>query len=670
MTQLNPRQREAVRYIDGPLLVLAGAGSGKTRAITHKIAYLIQECGIAPRHIAAVTFTNKAAQEMKERVGGILTAQKRRGLRISTFHTLGLNIIRHELAPLGYRPGFTILDTQESTTLIRELLRRETGDEGLVKRIRHQISHWKSGAVSPAQALMDATEEDDHVAADLYEGYNRYLRACNAVDFDDLILLPVELLEQHPDIRERWQNRIHHLLVDEYQDTNATQYRLVKLLAGIHAAFTVVGDDDQSIYAWRGACPQNMEQLNSDFPQLRVIKLEQNYRSMGCILKAANALIDNNPHLFQKQLWSEKGHGDPITVIRCANEEDEAMQVISRLIYHQFQRRTAYRDYAILYRSNHQSRPFEKALREQRIPYQLSGGRSFFDALEVRDLIAYLRLLINPEDDTAFLRVVNTPRREIGPATLERLGTYATTRGIDLFTASFELGLKYQLGERAHHRLSHFVHWLVDIGDRARRGEPVETLRDLIREIDYETWLRDSSSDPRAAERRMENVWELVAWLQRMVDDPDQDSSLEELLARIALLDILDRNANAEGGDRVSLMTLHAAKGLEFPHVYLVGMEEELLPHRNSIEEESIEEERRLAYVGITRAQTSLTLTVAQRRRRGGEMVGCEPSRFLDELPSEELHWEGKGVEMTAEERQQRGRAHLANLKEILRRAE
>ena len=666
MHKLNPRQREAVRHIDSPLLVLAGAGSGKTGVITHKIAYLVGECGISARHIAAVTFTNKAAREMKERVGKLLKGKESRGLRVSTFHNLGLNIIRSELKHLGYKSGFSIFDAQDSSALIRELLRRESGDDALEKQIQYRISSWKNDFILPEQAMRIASDAADHAAARLYQEYNRHLRAYNAVDFDDLIMLPVQLFEQHPEILEKWQNRIRYLLVDEYQDTNDTQYRLVKMLVGPRGALTVVGDDDQSIYAWRGARPENLARLNEDFPNLQVIKLEQNYRSMGRILKAANQLIENNPHVFDKALWSELGYGDPIRVMSAADDEDEAVKVISQIMHHRFQNRSNYGDYAILYRGNHQSRPFEKALREQRIPYHLSGGTSFFAYSEVKDVMAYLRLLVNPDDDNAFLRVVNTPRREIGPTTLEKLASYASGRGIGLFSASFEMGLAQHLNERSHARLTRFTEWLVDIGDRARRDNPVEAIRGLIKEIDYEIWLNDTSKDLKSAERRMENVQELIGWFKRLHEDEEYGDGIDQLVAQISLMDILERNEDAESGDQVRLMTLHASKGLEFPNVFLVGVEEELLPHRVSIEEENLEEERRLTYVGITRAQKTLTLTLAQRRRRGGEMISCEPSRFIEELLQDDLQWEGRGVELPEEERQSRGKAHLANLRDML----
>ncbi len=670
VADLNPAQSAAVRYIDGPLLVLAGAGSGKTRVITQKIAYLVRQCGIQPHQIAAVTFTNKAAREMKERTGKLLEGRQSRGLKVSTFHTLGLEIVRREHQRLAYKANFSIFDAQDCAALLREILRRDGHDSGFAEQAQWRISHWKNSFVLPDEAMaaaLAAGETADIAASALYAEYQRHLKAYNAVDFDDLIMLPVLLFEQHAEVLSTWQNRVRYLLVDEYQDTNATQYRLVQLLVGVRGALTVVGDDDQSIYAWRGARPENLGQLQQDFPRLKVIKLEQNYRSTGCILKAANTLIAQNPHVFDKRLWSALGFGDPITVLNCRDEDHEAEKVVGHLIHHRFRERTEFRDYAILYRGNHQSRIFEKALREQRIPYQLSGGNSFFANAEVKDVMAYLRVLVNPDDDAAFLRVVNTPKREIGPSSVEKLAGYASGRGISLFAASFELGLGQHLSDRPLERLRRFAHWLVEIGDRARRGDPIAAVRDLVKEIDYASHLDDISNDARQAERRLENVEELITWLARMAqNDEAPESDLAALVNKISLMDILDRQNEQQDQDAIRLMTLHAAKGLEFPHVYLVGMEEELLPHRTSIEEGTIEEERRLAYVGVTRAQRTLTLSLAQRRRRGGERVVCRPSRFLEELPREDLRWEGVGHELPKEERQERGRAHLANLKGML----
>ncbi|HEB56690.1 MAG TPA: DNA helicase Rep [Gammaproteobacteria bacterium] len=666
-TSLNPRQLAAVKYLDGPSLVLAGAGSGKTRVITQKIAYLIQSCGIDPRNIAAVTFTNKAAREMKGRVKKLLEKNQGKGLRVSTFHTLGLDIIRRELETLGYKAGFSIYDNTDSVALLKELMKKAFGDHGnQAEKTLWQISNWKSAFIQPDRAQKEANGDPVlSTAATLYQQYNHHLKTYNAVDFDDLIMLPALLFREHPEVLERWQNRIRYLLVDEYQDTNTAQYELVKMLTGVRGNLTVVGDDDQSIYTWRGAQPENMALLKEDFPNLEIIKLEQNYRSTRRILHAANTLIANNAHIFEKKLWSDLGHGDPIRIIRVANEEAEAEQIISELLHHKFVNRTHFKDYAILYRGNHQSRLFERALREHDIPYYLSGGTSFFAYAEIKDIMSYLRLLANPEDDNAFVRIINTPRREIGPGTLEKLSLYASDRNSSLFNACFELGLSQHLSARAAEHLRTFCDWILTLANKAENDDPVETINLMLRNIDYDQWLLDNSKDEAQANRRIGNIKELISWIARIAKTTPE-ASLGELVARLTLLDTLERENEDDRGDQVSLMTLHAAKGLEFPNVYLVGMEEELLPHRNSIETDNIEEERRLAYVGITRAQKNLTLSFAQKRKRYGEITDCSPSRFIDELPSDDLQWTGEGVKMDPKERLQRGQAHLANLREML----
>ncbi|MEJ2141392.1 MAG: DNA helicase Rep [Gammaproteobacteria bacterium] len=663
---LNPSQQAAVRHIDGPSLVLAGAGSGKTRVITHKIAYLIRDCGIAPHHVAAVTFTNKAAREMRERVSSLLKDVDTKGLRISTFHTLGLDILRRELKQLDYKPGFSIYDNTDSIGLIKELMRKAFGDHGNQSdQMLWQISRWKNAFVLPEEALLQANGDAGlSIAARLYEQYNHYLKTYNAVDFDDLIMLPVLLFRDQPDVLERWQNRLRYLLVDEYQDTNSTQYELVKQLVGVSGRLTVVGDDDQSIYAWRGAQPENLALLKQDFPRLEVIKLEQNYRSTGRILKAANQLIANNPHVFEKRLWSELGFGDPIRVLRAPNDEQEAEQVVAELVHHQFIKRTKHSDYAILYRGNYQSRLFERALRESNVPYYLSGGISFFAYSEIKDIMAYLRLICNPDDDNAFVRIVNTPRREVGPSTLEKLNEYAQQRNNSLFASCFEMGLQQHLSARACERLKHFADWVLSLQYRIESGETVTVVRQLLNDIDYERWLTDNTPDELQAQRKIDNVQELVSWINRLAKS-DPDAKLDELVARLTLLDTLDKEEDEDRGNQVHLMTLHAAKGLEFPHVFLVGMEEELLPHRSSIEEDNIEEERRLAYVGITRAQKTLTITMAAQRKRYGEKIDCQPSRFLDELPQDDLQWSGAGIEKTAAS-QQSGQQTINSLKEML----
>ncbi|PRY73200.1 DNA helicase Rep [Halomonas ventosae] len=676
---LNPRQQEAVRYIDGPCLVLAGAGSGKTSVITTKIAYLVQECGMSARRIAAVTFTNKAAREMKERVGSMLKGKEGHGLTVSTFHTLGLNIIRGELKALGYRPGFSLFDPEDAKALLRDLMNKDAQvDADQINAVQHQISQWKNDLVLPGQALSHAADDDEQYAARVYEAYVRHLKAYNAVDFDDLILLPVVLLRDDPEALARWRRKIHYMLVDEYQDTNISQYLLVRLLMGERSTFTVVGDDDQSIYAWRGARPENLVTLGEDFPRLKVIKLEQNYRSTGTILRAANTLIANNPHVYDKTLWSKMGEGAAIRVVVNRHEEAEAERVASEVLTRRIKESAEWRDFAVLYRGNFQARLLELKLQHYQIPYKLSGGTSFFSRNEIKDAMAYLRLLINPADDNAFLRIVNVPRREIGPSTLEKLANYAndqaTGRSISLFAACHELGLAQQLPERAMERLGRFTHFIDGVRRRMDQGDAIDAIRGMLHEMDYEAWLYQNASAPTIAERRMANVWVLVDQLEKSMNRDPEDTASEETetddveaaISRLVLRDILEQQAEEDDSDRVQLLTMHASKGLEFPHVYLMGLEEELLPHRNAIEAGTVEEERRLAYVGITRARRTLTLTLARQRKAYGELMDCTPSRFLDELPEGDLEWEGRADREDPEKKQARGQDAIAGLRSLL----
>ncbi|EGQ9188234.1 DNA helicase Rep [Vibrio cholerae] len=670
--KLNPRQDEAVKYVSGPCLVLAGAGSGKTRVITNKIAYLVQQCGYKARNIAAVTFTNKAAREMKERVAQTLGKGESRGLMVSTFHTLGLNIIRREFKALGLKAGFSLFDDQDQLALLKELTEKQLdGDKDLLRLLLSTISNWKNDMLTPPQAKAMAKGEQQQLFAHCFELYQKQMQSYNALDFDDLILLPVLLLRSNEEVRQRWQNRIRYLLVDEYQDTNTSQYELVKLLVGERGRLTVVGDDDQSIYSWRGAKPQNLVLLGEDFPSLKLIKLEQNYRSTSRILRAANILIANNPHVYQKALFSELAEGEKLKVILANNEDHEAERVTAEIIAHKFLNRTDYRDYAILYRGNHQSRLIEKSLTQNRVPYKLSGGTSFFARAEIKDIMAYLRVLVNPDDDNAFLRIVNTPKREIGPATLEKLGSYANMRGKSLFTASFELGLEQHLSGRGLDNLRHFTEWLVAIADNAERGNTVEAVRALVRDIRYEDWLYETSASPKAAEMRMKNVSDLYSWIVADLegDNPDQqEKTLKEVVQRLTLRDMMERGEENDDSDAVQLMTLHASKGLEFPYVYLIGAEEGILPHQTSIDEENVEEERRLMYVGITRAQRELTFMVCKERRQFGELIKPTQSRFLDELPQEDIEWEVKKKTVTQEERMAKGQAHIANLRAMFKK--
>lgn len=670
MNRLNPRQKEAVRYIDGPCLVLAGAGSGKTSVITRKIAYLVQDCDMPARHIAAVTFTNKAAREMKERVGKLIKGSASRGLTVSTFHNLGLNIIRRELKAIGYKSGFTIFDAEDAGSLLKEIMLRDGDlDTDLLQRVQHQISNWKSGLVEPQQALEMAESNAEQAWGLVYERYNKALKAYNAVDFDDLIRLPSQLFTSNEEALARWRQRIRYLLVDEYQDTNSSQYQLVKQLIGHRGALTVVGDDDQSIYAWRGARPENLSLLKQDFPALQVIKLEQNYRSTARILKVANRLISHNPHEFEKTLWSELGMGEPLRLIRCATEDAEAERVATEILSQRLRRQCKFRDFAVLYRGNHQARLLELKLQQQQIPYNISGGSSFFARAEIKDIMAYLRLLVNPLDDNAFLRVINTPRRQIGTGTLEALGRYATEREISLLDACHEVGLQSSVPKKGLERLREFCQWLERVRNNCHNNEPVAAIREMIEDIDYEGWLYQNASSPKVAEKRLDNVWFLVDSIRNSLEkSQEEDLSGEErvsqAVARLVLQDLLERQEEDDLTDRVQLLTLHASKGLEFPHVYLIGMEEELLPHRNSIEENNIEEERRLTYVGITRAQKTLTMTLAATRKQFGEKVETTPSRFVEELPEEDIEQEGFAP-ASKEESAKKGKEALSSIKNL-----
>lgn len=672
--KLNPRQQQAVEYIAGPLLVLAGAGSGKTRVITEKIAYLIRRCDYKAKDIAAVTFTNKAAREMKERIHQTLGRQACRGLRVSTFHTLGLDIIRRETKALGIKPGFSLFDDQDSLALLKALTDEDFEvDKAWLKLAVSKISNWKNDMLSP-DAVLSKAEGDDVIFAQVYEAYQRHLKAYNALDFDDLILLPTLLLRSQAAVRERWQKRIRYLLVDEYQDTNTSQYQLVKLLVGERARFTVVGDDDQSIYSWRGAQPKNLALLQTDFPSLQVVKLEQNYRSMERILKCANILIDNNPHVFEKRLFSDMGYGDPLRVIFGRNEENEAERVVAEIVRERFLSRTRYGDYAILYRGNHQARLFEKALMNNRIPYKMTGGQSFFARAEIKDIMAYLRLLVNPDDDNAFLRIINLPRRGIGPQNLEKIGQLANQEHVSMFAACQIHGLKTLLSAPAYHAVESFVGLIERTARKASEPgvESVQAIRDLIQFIQYEAWLFETSPSPAAAEMRMKNVNELYRWVSDMLSDEDEavdnePLSLQQAVSKLMLRDMLSRQEDDEEGDQVQLMTLHASKGLEFPYVFMVGMEEGLLPHQSSIDEHNIEEERRLAYVGITRAQQRLVFTLARERRQYGEVIRPEPSRFLFELPQDDVQWEDQQPKLSLDEKKQRTANNIAALRNRLK---
>lgn len=671
---LNAPQREAVNYLDGPCLVLAGAGSGKTRVITQKIANLIELHGYDARHIAALTFTNKAAAEMQERVSVLLQQPRQaKHCTISTFHSLGVKILRQEASALGLKDRFSIMDSDDCFAIVQDLA--VTTDKQAIRRIQSAMSLWKNALIHPDVAIAQAQDEDEAQAARIYRSYVATLSAYQAVDFDDLIRLPVELFRHTESVRDKWQRRLRYLLVDEYQDTNTCQYELVKLLVtgiGKKPLFTAVGDDDQAIYAWRGATIENLTTLQTDFPDLKIIKLEQNYRSTTRILQAANAVIANNPKLFEKALWSEHGLGDPINIMAMQDEEKEAEHVAMMLSAHRFERRTQFSDYAILYRGNHQSRCIELALRKEHIPYTVSGGQSYFDKAEIKDIISYLRLIANQDDDPAFIRAITTPKRGVGQATLEVLGEFAGQWQCSLFEAVFKGGLEARLAERQLRPLREFCTFIQQLESRASKtnvanDSAANVLSDMMKEIDYEAYLYDAFDD-RQAQNKWQNTLDFVDWLKEKgnggKDGLDPEKSLLELTQMVALMTMLDgRN---EEPDAVRMSTLHASKGLEFPHVFLVGVEEGILPHKGDPDAPfetlgaRIEEERRLMYVGITRAQRSLHISWCKKRQRARENINCEMSRFIKEMKLDED--DGPPTEAEIITPQNR----LANLKALL----
>ena len=669
LQDLNPPQQQAVTCIDRPCLVLAGAGSGKTRVITYKIAHLIHHSGYAPNTIRALTFTNKSAREMKQRIVALLGKKHSKGIGISTFHTLGLRILQEEYFEVGLRKGFSILDSKDVESCLTELLHRGEGDQAFAKQTMYQISRWKNEFIDPVSAISMADTPLLESQSRLYQHYQEHMLACNTLDFDDLIMMPVNLFRRNEEALLKWRGKIHYLLVDEYQDTNTSQYELIKLIAGLRQRLTVVGDDDQSIYAWRGAKPENINLLGKDFPSLEVIKLEQNYRSSGRILNSANKLISINEHLFEKKLWSASGPGEFIRVMPCRNADDEASRVAQDILTRHFQTNDEYKKFAILYRSNFQSRVFEKSLRDNSIPYQITGGTAFFERSEIKDIMAYLRLVTNPDDDRALLRIINVPRREIGASTIKTIAGYAGTRHNSIGRTIKELGLQQKLAKRAWIKIQTFADLIDELRHKSRQMDALTFTQHLITTLDYEHWLRDIGTSSKQADNAIENLTELTSWIGNLQKQRD-DSSIESLVTHLSLMSILENDDGENEQDAVQLMTLHAAKGLEFPHVYLVNFEEDSLPHHQSQEPDTIEEERRLAYVGITRAEKTLTLSYAKQRQRFGETLQCEPSRFLYELPEEELEGaEHIASKLSPDEKKQQGLGHLADLKAMLNAA-
>jgi ATP-dependent DNA helicase Rep len=638
---------EAVHHLDSPCLVLAGAGSGKTRVITYKIVRLLQ-AGLAPRNIAAITFTNKASMEMRERAQQLVGSRNARELAISTFHSLGVRMLREDGTKLGLKEQFSILDSDDVLNVMKDA--GATTDIKLARQWQWTISLWKNMGITSAMAAGAAKDADELVAARVMPLYEERLAAYSAVDFDDLIGFPLKLLQRDEETRTKWQNLFKHVLVDEYQDTNAVQYELLKELVGdpARARFTAVGDDDQSIYGWRGATIDNLKRLPAEYPTLKVIPLEQNYRSTSAILRAANEVIALNPKIFQKKLWSDLGDGEPVQVVQCDGEEHEAERAVARIqALRGNDARIKFADFAILYRANHQSRVFEQKLRAAQIPYKVSGGQSFFDRTEIKDLCAWLRLIVNEDDDPAFLRAVTTPKRGIGHSTLGALSDFSGKWKVSMFEALFAESLGTALKSKAIDGLHEFGRYVNDFQDRAKNTVGAEAARPMLMEwltdIGYEQHLFDNEESEKAAASRWGNVLDFIDWVcKRCGGEITQDGGSTFETERKTVLEvaqsisiILSLAERGDDQDVVTLSTLHASKGLEWPHVVMAGVNEGLLPFRTDVEEataDHIEEERRLMYVGITRARTTLAVSTLRRRKKGRETVAGIPSRFIAEM--------------------------------------
>ncbi|MGQ4660655.1 UvrD-helicase domain-containing protein [Lysobacter sp. F6437] len=654
---LNPPQLAAVAHVDGPLLVLAGAGSGKTRVIVEKIAHLIASGRMPARRIAAITFTNKAAKEMRERVAKRIKGDAAEGLTVCTFHAMGLRILQIEHDKLGLRRGFSIFDSDDSTAQIKDLLGGGAKNDAL-DNVRSLISRAKNAGLSPEQAMAEARSAREIDAATIYALYQARLATFNAVDFDDLIRLPVQLLESDADCALGWRERIGYLLVDECQDTNDAQYRLLKALAGERGLFTCVGDDDQSIYAWRGANPDNLLELGRDYPALKIVKLEQNYRCSNRVLRAANALIANNPHEHPKTLWSDQSDGERIRIWECRDAAHEAEKVAAEIHFIATAKQAPWSDFCILFRGNFQSRALEKALQLLRVPYHLSGGTAFLERGEVKDALAWLRLVANPDDDAAFLRAVTSPKREVGATTLSKLAELAQRAGMPMSRAAESVGALKQLSPRAGNALDGFVGIVRGLRTDANRLSPAELVRELASRSGLLQSIRTQCKDEAGFQRRKQNLEELADWF-----DGGKGAGPGELAAQLALLSHADKG---DAGNQVRLMSLHGAKGLEFRYVFIVGVEDGTLPHEASIEEGRIDEERRLLYVGITRAKEQLWLSHSQRAQKWGDTLRLKPSRFFEELPADEIQRDGADPVADAARKQERASAGLAAIRALL----
>jgi len=658
LDKLNPPQRAAVLHAQGPLLVLAGAGSGKTRVIVEKIAYLIETGRYSARRVAAITFTNKSAKEMRERVGKRLRGEVASEVTICTFHALGLKFLQIEHAAVGLKRGFSIFDADDASAQVKDLCGGVNAKPDDVDDVKNLISRAKNGGLSPEQAMAAARSSRERNAALIYGLYQARLTAFNAVDFDDLIRLPVQVLEENPDIAAAWRERIGYLLVDECQDTNDAQYRLLKQLAGPAGNFTCVGDDDQSIYAWRGANPENLHNMGVEYPNLQIIKLEQNYRCSNRVLRAANALIAHNPHEHLKTLWSDQADGERIRVWECRNSEHEAEKVAAEIQFLGNSKQIPWSDFCILFRGNFQSRPLEKALQLVSVPYHLTGGTVFLERQEVKDTLAWLRLLVNPEDDTAFMRAVQSPKRDVGAGTLAKLAELARDKDIPMAHAAESMGALAQLTPRAANSLSKFTDIVRALRHDMAGLSSGDFVRRMVKDSGMLSDLRHQSKDEAAYQRRASNLEELAQWFER----GPRGASAADLAGQLALL---SRNDKDDGGNAVRMMTLHGSKGLEFPYVFIVGCEDGVLPHQVSLDEGNLQEERRLLYVGITRAKVQLWMTYSKLTRKFGEHIRLKPSRFFEEIPAAEMQRDGADPVADAAHKQERAKAGLAAIQAL-----
>ena len=656
---LNSQQQSAVKYCDGALLVLAGAGCGKTRVITEKIAYLIKARLANHHNIFAITFTNKAAKEMATRAAKMVFLPEGEKLNISTFHALGMRILREEIKHTVYRYGFSIFDSSEIHAIVKDLLPKGSNREQ-ISQVQWQISAWKNEGLK-AEDL----DTSFFLAQEIYTQYQQRLVDFNALDFDDLILQTLNLLENNPEVLNRWQDKMKYVLVDEYQDTNGSQYKLLKMLVGKHRNIICVGDDDQSIYGWRGAQAENLNILQQDFPELKVVKLEQNYRSTQTILAAAHDVIKHNPHEFEKKLWSDLGAGEAIKIRAFKTPEEEAMQLSADIDYQRLLNKNSYNSYAVLYRSNHQAKLVEQVFRSANIPYVMSGGRSFFDFAEIKDLMAYIRLLCNPKDNAAFLRIVNVPRRGIGSSSLAKLAQNAEINHLAYFKAAGNDAILSHLPNASAKKLKQFQQHIFTLQKKVAAGINADIIVDeLIQAIDYKQWIVQTSKDNTSKLNRTKLVADFQKWIRAFCEN--KNMNLIDVAAQITLA---SNKEDANADEAVKMMTLHAAKGLEFENVFMLGVEEGILPHRNSIEEETVEEERRLMYVGMTRAMRNLTISyVKKRKSRFGQEDDCEtgPSRFLDELPHKYISGYGQVSKESVQQQQAKKMQHLAALKAML----